>query len=171
MGLFDKLFGKEEEIKLEALNVADEDIVAMADGELIDVTTVPDEMFAQKIMGDSVAFTYNKDKVVICSPANGTLGALFPTGHAFGVMMNNGVELLVHIGIDTVNANGDGFKVLNKKQGDVVKAGDSIVEVDVKKLSANYNMSTMLIITNPNDLSYTFKAPCLVSRGDSVLMK
>ena len=126
-------------------------------------------MFAEKMMGDSVAFRYPGDKVVLCSPANGTLSVLFPTGHAFGVVTNSGVELLVHCGVNTVEANGDGFRLMKKKQGDAVKAGDPIVEVDLKKLSAKYDMSTMLIITNPNEQTIVFKEPCAVKRGDSVI--
>ena len=169
MGLFDKLFKKEEVIDFPPLNVSDDAIVAPADGELIDVTTVSDAMFAEKMLGDSVAFSYKTDKVFICAPANGTLSVLFPTGHAFGIQMNNGVELLVHIGIDTVNANGEGFKVFKKKQGDQVKAGDPIVQADIKKLSSKYDMSTMLIITNPNNKELSLLDPCTVSRGDSLL--
>jgi PTS system glucose-specific IIA component len=168
MGLFDKLFKKEEEA-LPELNVDDSAIVAIADGELIDVKTVPDPVFAEEMMGKSTAFKYNKDKVTLCSPANGTLGVLFPTGHAFGIVTNEGVEILIHCGVDTVNANGDGFKLLKKKQGDTVKAGDPIVEVDIKKLSANYDMSTMLIITNPNEKVFEFIEPQAVKRGQSVV--
>ncbi len=171
MGLFDKLFKKEEEVKLEPLHVADDDIVALADGKIIDVKTVTDAMFAEEMMGKTVAFKYDADKVTLCAPANGTLGVLFPTGHAFGILMNNGVELLVHIGVDTVNTKGDGFKILNKKQGDAVKAGDPIVTVDVKKLSASYDMSTMLIVTNPNDLELNFVGEKEVKRGESLLVK
>ena len=170
MGLFDKLFKKEEEISLPALeNVADEDIVALADGEIIDNATVSDPVFAQQMMGKSTAFKYSAGKVVLCSPANGTLGVLFPTGHAYGILMNNGVELLVHCGVDTVNAKGDGFRLLGKKQGDAVKAGDPIVEVDVAKLSKTYDMSTMLIITNANGLELDFVDPQPVTRGQSVI--
>ena len=170
MGLFDKLFKKEEEISLPALeNVADEDIVALADGEIIDIATVSDPVFAQQMMGKSTAFKYSAGKVVLCSPANGTLGVLFPTGHAYGILMNNGVELLVHCGVDTVNAKGDGFRLLGKKQGDAVKAGDPIVEVDVAKLSKTYDMSTMLIITNANGLELDFVDPQPVTRGQSVI--
>ena len=154
----------------QALDIADDAIVALADGELIDVTTVSDPMFAEKMMGDSVAFTYSGDKVIICSPANGTMGMVFDTGHAFGVVMKNGVELLVHIGIDTVNSKGDGFRVLGKKQGDAVKAGEPVVEVDLKKLSRKYEMPTMLIITNANDQTITFRAPRHVVRGESVIL-
>ena len=168
MGLFDKLFKKEEEV-LPELNVDDSAIVAIADGELIDIKSVPDPVFAEEMMGKSTAFKYNKDKVTLCSPANGTLGVLFPTGHAFGIVTNEGVEILIHCGVDTVNANGDGFKLLKKKQGDTVKAGDPIVEVDIKKLSANYDMSTMLIITNPNEKVFEFIEPQAIKRGQSVV--
>ena len=168
MGLFDKLFKKEEEINLPSIDVSDDDIVALADGELIDVSTVSDPVFAEQMMGKSCAFKYPEGKTVLCSPANGTLAVLFPTGHAYGILMNNGVELLVHCGVDTVNAKGDGFRLLGKKQGDAVKAGDPIVEVDVTKLSKTYDMSTMLIITNPNEKELDFIDPQPVTRGEKV---
>ena len=167
MGLFGNLFKKQPE--LEPVNVGDDAIVAVADGKLIDITTVPDPVFAQKMMGDGVAFKFDADSMTICAPANWNLTVLFPTGHAFGVTMKNGVELLVHIGINTVEANGDGFKVLNFKQGDEVKAGDPIVTVDFKKLGAKYDMSTMLIVTNANGQTITFRQPGDVKRGESVL--
>lgn len=170
MGLFDKLFGKDEAaVELAVIEVDDNAIVAMADGELIDVSAVKDDMFAQQMMGQTIAFKYETDKVIVCSPANGTLGVLFPTGHAFGIVMNNGVELLVHIGVDTVNANGEGFKKLNKNQGDVVKAGEPIVEVNIKKLSQKYEMSTMLIVTRNEGDKIDFIDPQVVARGQNLL--
>lgn len=162
MGLFD-VFKKKEE----SITVDDTDIVAMADGEMIDVSTVSDPVFAQKMMGESVAFKYNSDKVTICSPANGKLSVVFPTGHAFGLTMKDGTELLVHIGIDTVSAKGNGFKTL-KKQGDTVKAGDLIVEADIKKLSQKYDMPVMLIVTNSNDHPVKFIEPCMVKKGQII---
>ncbi|MBR4162462.1 MAG: PTS glucose transporter subunit IIA [Solobacterium sp.] len=169
MGLFDKLFKKEQAIQLPVINVADDAVVAVADGEMIDVTMVSDEVFAQKMMGESTAFKFTGDKVTLCAPANGTLSVLFPTGHAYGITRNDGVELLVHCGINTVEANGDGFKLLGKKQGDPVKAGDPIVEVDLKKLSSKYDMSTILIVTNPNGKAFSFLDPCMVQRGQSII--
>ena len=160
-------FKKKEELKNNIV-VNDDAIVAIADGQLIDVTTVPDPVFAEKMMGDSVAFTYDGDKVVLCSPANGELSVLFPTGHAFGITTKHGVELLVHCGVNTVEANGDGFTVLSKKQGDSVKAGDPIVEVDLKKLRAKYNMSTMLV-TNANTQTIQFIEPTTVKLGQSII--
>ena len=168
MGLFDNLF-KKKETETNTLNVADSDIVAVTDGEMIDITTVNDELFSQKLMGDGVAFKLNGDKVTLYSPVNGTLSVLFPTGHAFGVTMNDGVEILVHCGINTVESNGEGFKLLKKKQGDSVKAGDAIVEVDVKKLSQKYDMSTMVIITNANGKTITFKEPGSFKMGESII--
>ena len=166
MGLFD-VFKKKEEA-FEELNAADTDIVAPADGRLIDVSTVSDAMFAQKMLGESVAFTYEGDKVTVCSPANGTLSDLFPTGHAFGMTMKDGTELLVHIGIDTVNAKGDGFRLMKKKQGDPVKAGDPIVEADLRKLSKKYEMPVMLIVTNSTEHPVSFAEPCDVTRGEKI---
>ena len=168
MGLFDFLKKKEEE-PVNNISVADDVIIAPADGEQIDLATVSDPVFAEKMMGDGVAFRFPLEKVTICAPANGTLSVLFPTGHAFGVTMNNGVEVLIHIGIETVNAKGDGFTLCSKKQGDAVKAGDPIVVADFAKLSKTYDVSTMLIITNPNDQTITFKGPGKVVKGQPVI--
>lgn len=170
MGLFDKLFRKAEEDRLPALNVSDNDIVAIADGRLIDIHTVSDPVFAEEMMGKSTAFQF-EGKTTLCSPANGTLNVLFPTGHAFGITTNEGVEILIHCGIDTVNAKGDGFKLLNKKQGDIVKAGDPIIEADITKLSKTYDMSTMLIISNANEKEINFIEQQAVTRGQSILKK
>ena len=169
MGLFD-LF-KKEETKLAPVNAEDNDIVAMADGSLIDIATVSDPVFAEKTMGDGVAFRYQCDSVIICAPANGELTAFFPTGHAFGITTQSGVELLVHIGINTVEARGDGFTKLSKKQGDQVRAGDPIVKADLKKLSASYDMPVMLIVTNANEQKITFIGPQEVTRGQTLLAK
>lgn len=162
--------GISKEVKEEypAIMVGDTDIVAMADGELIDVSEVTDETFSNKIMGETVAFRYSTDKIVLCSPATGTLSALFPTGHAFGVTMKNGTELLVHCGVNTVETNGDGFRILEKKQGDSVLAGNPIVEVDLKKLRETYDMSTMLIVTDDGGKKISFKNPGTVKRGQKV---
>lgn len=156
MGLFGGLFKKKDEI------------VAIADGKVVETSSVSDPVFAQEMMGKTLVFSYDTDKVVLHAPANGTLTVLFPTGHAFGITTDGGVELLVHCGVDTVNADG-GFKVLDKKQGDRVNAGDSIVEVDLKKLKETYDMSTMLVITNPNGKTFEFVGPCDIKLGESII--
>lgn len=110
MGLFDKLFGKNETVQLP--EIADDAIIALGNGELIDVTTVSDAMFAEQVMGKTAAFKLT-DKTVV-SPVNGTVEVAFETGHAFAVRMKDGTGILVHIGIDTVSLNGKGFKMLAK---------------------------------------------------------
>ena len=150
-----------KKVKYEPLNLANDQISSLGEGKLIPIESVSDAMFAEKMMGDSIAFKFTGNGVNVFAPVNGTLGVLFPTGHAFGIVSEDGVEILVHIGVDTVNSKGAGFKILDKKQGDAVKAGDPIVSVDFDKLSATYDMSVMLIITNTND-----KTVELVREGD-----
>lgn len=167
MGLLD--FFKKKNNTESCNNISDKDIVAIADGELFDVTEVKDPTFSQQLLGKSVAFKFKKERVAICSPINGKLTTVFPTGHAFGVSGNNGVEILVHIGIDTVNAKGDGFRLGNFNQGDKVRAGDAIVNIDMKRLSKVYDMSTVLIITNSNNQEINFIKPQQVTKGQSIL--
>lgn len=172
MSLFSKLFEKKEEkVTQPEFQVEDSDIVAMADGEMMDVRKVSDPLFAQEVMGKSVAFRYHEKKVILHAPANGTIAAIYPTGHAFGITTNVHTQLLVHCGIDTVQTNGDGFVILDKKEGDPVKAGDPIVAVDIEKLSKNYDMTTMLIVTNNNGEDISFIESKNVIRGESLIVK
>ena len=168
MGLID--FFRENK-KLEKLKIDDNDIVSMADGQIIDVTKLPDAVFSKQMLGKSIAFEYNEDKVMICSPANGTVSMLFPTGHTFGITTNEGVELLVHIGIDTVRQNGEGFKVKPISQGDKINAGDPVVSVDMKKLKKKYDMSVILIVTNSNNKQIDFIGFQEIKRCQSLLRK
>lgn len=143
-------------------------LTAPADGVMFSIEEVSDPMFAQKLLGDGVAFKFEGSSVVVNAPASGTLSALFPTGHAFGVTTSEGVELLVHIGIDTVSANGEGFRVLDKNQGDSVNAGDAIVEVDLKTLSEKFDMSTMLVVTESNGKTVSFSEFGKVEKGQTI---
>ncbi len=166
MGIFNRFKKGEAKEEHKEIDIA---IVAMAAGELIDVSTVSDPVFAGKALGESVAFRYEGDQVTICAPATGELSVVFPTGHAFGIKMDNGVELLVHIGISTVEADGDGFAMHNKKQGDRVSKGDEIVTVDLKKLRDSYDMATMLIVTEANGQEISFIDPGEVQKGQRIV--
>lgn len=145
------------------------DIIACCSGKLIDAATLPDPVFAQKMLGETCAITPCEDTITVCSPSDGSVSALFPTGHAFGITRPDGVEILVHIGINTVEAHGEGLRVLVVCQGDTVKAGKPMVEVDVKKLSQTYNMSIMTIITDAQQQSISFKNSGSVNQGDSII--
>ena len=165
MGLFDKLFGKKETVELP--EIADDAIITLGNGELIDVTTVSDAMFAEQVMGKTAAFKLT-DKTVV-SPANGTVEVAFETGHAFAVRMKDGTGILVHIGIDTVSLNGKGFKML-AKVGQEVKAGQPMVEVNWSTVNnAGLDASTMLIITEPVEgKDYNFIDPQTVSNYQQI---
>lgn len=168
MGLFDKLFGSSDS-QLPKLHLEDGGIAAPADGTIIDLKTLPDPMFAGEVLGKSIAFHHDGDSVVICAPANGVIDQLFPTGHAFQLQTGEGVEILVHIGIETVNAKGSGFKLYARRKGDRVAAGDPIVKVDLKTLSQKYDMSTILVVTEANGKTIDFLESGRVQRGQSLL--
>lgn len=133
-------------------------IYACAKGKTAALETVNDPMFAQKLMGDGFAVELDDQPVqTICAPAEGTVMMVASSGHAFGIGTADGLEILVHIGIDTVNEAGKGFKVLASAD-QAVKAGDPMVEVDVKALrEKGYDLTTMVIVTNPNGHTITFE--------------
>src|SRR5436309_3402920 len=103
------------------------DVLAPLDGTVVDLENVPDEVFAQKMAGDGVAI--DPSGQVAVSPVTGDLAKLFPGGHAFGISMNDGVELIVHIGLDTIELKGKGFENI-ATEGQVVKVGTPIVRFD-----------------------------------------
>lgn len=139
MVFFNKLFKKEKSAKYK-----DSDIVSVAEGTFCAASEISDPVFAGEMLGQTVAFKLKNGSIV--SPANGVLEVLYPTGHAFAVKMKDGTGLLVHIGINTVDMNGKGFNTL-VKQGDTVKAGQPIVEVDLDAVKeAGYDSITMLIV-------------------------
>lgn len=114
--------------------VIPEQIVMPANGELLDITQVPDPVFSEKMTGDGFAFLPHEN--TIHSPVNGKVFNVFPSKHAIGIMSDGGKEVLVHIGVNTVKLKGQGFKVL-VEEGDLVSAGQPIMEVDVEYVKAH----------------------------------
>ncbi len=105
-----------------------EEFAVPVKGTLMPVTEVADQAFASKAMGDGIAIDPADGKIY--APFSGTISVAFPTGHAYGITAANGKEVLIHIGMDTVELNGKGFKP-HVKQGDIVKQGDLLTEVDL----------------------------------------
>lgn len=121
-------------------------ILAAMTGDIIDITQVPDKMFADKIIGSGIAI--NPTDGLVVSPTKGKIIQVFPTKHAIGIKTKEGLEILIHIGIDTVELKGEGFKSY-VKAGDYVDAGDKLLEVDLDfiKKSGRSTISP-IIITN-----------------------
>lgn len=120
-------------------------------GEIKDLSQVPDEMFSQKMMGDGVVI--DPSEGVVYAPCDGVIATIFKTNHAVAIAADNGAEVLIHVGIDTVKMNGEGFKGL-VKNGDRVKAGDKLIEFDLALVKARAKSHlTPFVVTNSADLS------------------
>lgn len=121
------------------------------EGEIIPIEDTPDEVFALKMLGDGFAIKPNDNKVY--SPVVGEIKALFPTLHAVAIETEEGIEILVHIGIDTVKLNGEGF-IKHIEVGDKVNQGDLLISFDKDIIETKAKSSiTPIIITNMEKIS------------------
>lgn len=124
-------------------------MVSPIKGEVVPLTSVNDATFSSEMLGKGVAIL-PQDKMVY-APVSGEIVTFFNTLHAIGIRSNDGVEVLIHVGIDTVKLNGKHFKAL-AKQGQNVNMGDPLLEVDLEGIkSEGYDIVTQIIITNSND--------------------
>ena len=143
MGIFDIFKKSKKEV---AVKEDKKGIISLTNGELLDITKVPDEVFSTKMMGDGFAIKSNDG--IIVSPVDGKIGVVFETKHAIIIESTEGKEILIHLGIDTVNLKGEGFEVF-VNVGDEVKAGDKLVKMDVEFIEANAKSSiSPVIFTN-----------------------
>lgn len=120
-------------------------LIAPIDGTVVSLEEVPDPIFSQRMMGDGVAIQTVGD--IAYAPADGIITVTIETKHAFGMSLDNGMELLVHVGLDTVDAKGEGFEMLVKEH-DHVKAGTPIIKINRASLK-DHNLITPVIVTNP----------------------
>lgn len=128
---------------------ADEKLRSPIVGEVVALSEVNDPVFSSGVMGQGIAVKPSKG--VVYAPADAEIAIAFPTGHAYGLKTDNGAEILIHVGIDTVSLNGEGFEA-KVSQGDRVRAGDIIGTFDSEVIAANgLDDTTMVIITNTMD--------------------
>ncbi|WP_139903558.1 PTS sugar transporter subunit IIA [Clostridium thermarum] len=128
-------------------------LLAPVSGKVLDLSTVPDEIFADKMVGEGIAIDSTDDIVV--APADGEISLIFKTNHAFGMLLDNDVEVLVHIGLDTITLGGEGFIRL-VEEGQKVKAGDPILKVDRNFVkSRSCSLITPVLITNHDMVNFT----------------
>lgn len=142
-------------------------LLSPSKGEVIRLQEVPDKVFAHKMLGEG--FAVDPQEGLIYSPVDGVIKLLFPTLHAVSIETDEGLKVLIHIGIDTVDLNGQGFTT-NIKLGDRVKKGDLLMKFDIEIIKENGKSPiTPVIITNTENVKnfnfdYGFKNP-----GDIVL--
>lgn len=121
-------------------------LVSPLNGDVKPLSEIKDEVFSSGAMGQGVAIEPSEG--VLHAPADGKIALVFPTGHAVGINTTDGAEVLMHIGMDTVNLQGKGFKTLVQK-GQEVKAGDPLVEFNIKEIkAASYEVATPVVVTN-----------------------
>ena len=151
-----------------AASPADEVFIAPMSGRLFAIEDIDDQGFASKSMGDGIAIEL-QDGVVV-APFSGTIEVAFPTGHAYGIACDNGRELLIHIGMDTVELQGQGFTA-RVKQGDRVRQGDVLAEVDVAYVKRQGKPLVSPVVFTDGEAIRVLKKDVDVTRGDSGLIE
>lgn len=161
MGLFQTIFGggKKEEVI---------EIFAPAAGKLVPLSEVSDPTFSEGILGQGAAVIPTGNQFL--SPVDGTVNTVFPTGHAAALTSADGVEVLLHIGLDTVKLNGKHFTI-HVEEGQQVKKGDLLLEADLEQIkAAGYDTITPVIVCNTEEFAEIAMAEAQdVEAGDVVL--
>ncbi|MDQ0256633.1 PTS system glucose-specific IIA component [Evansella vedderi] len=158
--MLNKLFKKAKLLK----------IYAPINGEIVPLESVPDPVFSQKMMGEGVAIIPNNGNV--SSPVEGEVVQVAPTKHAVGLRAEDGTEVLIHVGLETVELKGNGFS-LNVNVGDKVSVGDSLMEVDLNYIRENAeNIITPIVITNSQESgkSYEITNEKSAAAGETIII-
>lgn len=158
-----KLFGKKE-VKRE------EDVIAPLTGTVCQLEEVPDPVFAEKMMGEGIAIDPSDGMVV--APFDGEVIQVFPTKHAIGLKGETGLELLIHIGLETVSLDGEGFETF-VRQGDRVKRGDKLISFNMDIIEEKASSTiTPIIMTKGDDIEhFEITKEGKVTAGESKLIE
>ena len=158
VGIFDKLFGGKDPGILVAAPVA---------GEAVPLSEVSDPTFGEEILGKGVAIRPVQGKVF--APFDGTVDMMFDTGHAVNLISADGVELLIHVGLDTVKLKGQHYTA-HVQNGDTVKKGQLLMEFDAAAIAAaGYDVITPVVVCNTGDFASVTPHTGTVAPGDELL--
>lgn len=147
MGLFDKLFKKEQAIEV---TTEKNTLYLPIEGEVISLEEIGDDVFSSEVLGKGCGIKPAEETVY--APASGTISSVAETKHAVGIMTEDGVEVLIHVGMDTVDMNGEGFEVLVKPD-QKVKCGQPMLKFSMSKIkAAGHPTTTAFVVTNTDDL-------------------
>ena len=160
----------EEQPQAEPPAAGAEGVTAPLSGRVIPMEEIPDQVFSQGILGEGVGIEPTGNVVV--APADATVCSVIEDSrHAVGLTLDNGAELLIHVGIDTVSMNGDGFQ-LHVKEGDRVHLGDKLITFDPEKIkAAGHPTTTAFLVTDPGDLAPTFETNVEAQAGRTVVIR
>ena len=142
-------------------------IVSPADGDVVDLSEVPDQVFSEKMAGDGIAITPRSNTFV--APIAGVVSKIFSTNHAYSIKAKNGLEVLVHIGLETVALKGEGFKRL-VEEGKKVTIGTPIISADLEYIqSEGKNTITPIVLNHDKELILEIQNVRTVREGESLL--
>ena len=160
----------EEQPQAEPPAAGAEGVTAPLSGRVIPMEEIPDQVFSQGILGEGVGIEPTGNVVV--APADATVCSVIEDSrHAVGLTLDNGAELLIHVGIDTVSMNGDGFQ-LHVKEGDRVRLGDKLITFDPEKIkAAGHPTTTAFLVTDPGDLTPVFTTNVDAQVGKTVVIR
>ncbi|MCU5745521.1 PTS glucose transporter subunit IIA [Staphylococcus sp. SQ8-PEA] len=161
--MFKKLFGKDKEVNKSTK------VYAPITGEFVNIEDIPDPVFAQKMMGEGFGIKPTEGHVV--SPIDGRVDNVFPTQHALGLKADNGLEILIHIGLDTVQLDGEGFEI-HVENGQSVSVGDPILTFDLEYITkhAKSIISPVIITNSDQATSLSINEPNAVIKGETKII-
>ncbi|WP_414046425.1 PTS sugar transporter subunit IIA [Macrococcus equi] len=161
--MFKKIFGKNDEASKTI------EIKAPISGNYVAIENIPDPVFAQKMMGEGFGIEPNEGIVV--SPIDGEIVNVFPTKHAIGIKATNGLEILIHVGLETVAMNGEGFDT-KISAGDKVKVGDELLTFDIDLIKEKASSVISPVIITNSDIIDNFDTvnSASLSRGESTVL-
>lgn len=163
MNFLSDFFIKKKSIFSKKINV-----LAPLSGDIINIEDVPDVVFSKKIVGDGIAINPSGNKIL--APINGTIGKILDSMHAFSIISEDGVELFVHFGIDTINLKGQGFKKI-AQDNQKVKIGDVIILFDLDMLREKaQSVITPVVISNMENFKKIEKASGKIIAGKTVII-
>ena len=143
-------------------------IVSPVEGTVTELSMVPDPAFNEEMFGKGVAIKPSSGRIV--SPVNGIVSQMFHTGHAVSLISNDGTEILIHIGLDTVRLKGEHFTTL-AKTGDSVRIGDGLIDFDLAAIAADYDTITPIVICNSEKYKqFDLKTDIDVKIGEEIII-
>lgn len=167
MGFFQKLFGQQKEAPQPPAPAGPIRIFAPVAGEAVPITQVSDPTFGEEILGKGVAIKPSQGKVF--APCDGKVDMMFETGHAVSLVAAGGAEVLIHVGLDTVELKGQ-YYTIHAHNGDPVKQGDLLIEFDADAIAAaGYDIITPVVICNSDDYTAITPHTGPVAPGDLIL--